>query len=147
MMFILGYPPVKCVNEKSLDSLINELVQNDYYIYQLNGENIYDSKTFYNICIDVLPTDPPLAKKDSPNFDAFSDSIRGGISEQESDKVAVIWTKAQNIANNNLNDLFRIIQIFYDISTSLSEDYFDRTIDLLIFLVDNGQNFPVFDGE
>ncbi len=82
MMFILGYPPVKCVNEKSLDSLINELVQNDYYIYQLNGENIYDSKTFYNICIDVLPTDPPLAKKDSPNFDAFSDSIRGGISEQ-----------------------------------------------------------------
>jgi len=72
--------------------------------------------------------------------------FEGGF-QRESDKVAVIWTKAQNIANNNLNDLFRIIQIFYDISTSLNEDYFDITIDLLIFLVDNGQNFPVFDGE
>jgi len=109
---MLGYPPVKCVNENNLDSLISELVQNEYSIYQLNGEEIYDLKTFYNQCIEILPQNPPLTKGSSVNLDAFMDSIWEGISEQESDKIAIIWTKTENIAKHNLSDLLKIRSYF-----------------------------------
>jgi hypothetical protein len=145
---MLGYPPVKCVNENNLDSLISELVQNEYSIYQLNGEEIYDLKTFYNQCIEILPQNPPLTKGSSVNLDAFMDSIWEGISEQESDKIAIIWTKTENIAKHNLSDLLKITQIFYDISTTLNKDYgLDRTINFLIFLVITERNFADISGK
>jgi hypothetical protein len=129
------------ISENKHELLINNLVENGFKVYTLNGKNISNVHNFFQEAIKVLPQNPPL--KGRTNLDAFADSIWGGMDEVGYDKVAIIWEKSNYIINKSPNDLSKIIQCFEELSDSFKtvEYGLDKPIILKVFLLGSGDAF------
>lgn len=129
------------ISENKQELLINNLNEKGFKVYTLDGRNISNVYNFFKEAIKVLPQDPPLFGR--TNFDAFVDSIWGGVDEAGYDKVAIMWEKSNNIINKSPNDLNRIVRCFEELAESFktSEYGLDKPITLKVFLFGNGDAF------
>ena len=84
----------------------------------------------------MLPQDPPLSGG-SPHQDAFIDSISGAFYDVDTDKVAVIWYDADNIANYSSEDAVEVVSLFQSVARRLSTTEFglEKPIDFRLILV------------
>lgn len=134
---------VNLINEKYIDELLLNLSEQGYEVLKIDGENIYDAKTFFRTVKEILPFDPPISGK--VNWDAFSDSLWEGIMNLGNQKVAIVWTKVDNMLEHGLAGLIDAIRSLIDVSTSLYNDVEDtERVSLIIFLIGKGNNFPAY---
>lgn len=122
----LSFSTISCINKKSITELKKHLRENGYHIYEIDGTEIINAKTFFAEIVKVLPQNPPLSGRE--NYDAFTDSVWEGIVDLELDKVAILWTDVNNILNGGLEDLLKIVRSLFD----LEDDLLD---------IKNGQRF------
>ncbi|MCX7748961.1 MAG: barstar family protein [Clostridia bacterium] len=134
---------INLINENNLNELLIDLSSQDFEVLEIDGDCIYDSKTFFKAVKDSLPFDPPISGK--VNWDAFSDSLWEGIMNLENQKVAIVWTKAENMLNYGLGGLIDAIRALTDVSTSLYNDAENdkERVTLTIFLIGKGNNFSL----
>lgn len=131
------------VNEENINGLLIDLSKQGYKVMEIDGRDIFDSKTFFNEVKDTLPFDPPIGRM--VNWDAFSDSLWEGICNLGSEKVAIVWTEVHNMLKYGLLDLIKSVQCLTDVATSLYNDTDEvERVSLILFLVGEGSNFPVY---
>lgn len=138
---MINFKPISYINEKSSNHLRQVFMENDYYIYEIDGNRIIDIASFINKIIDILPQDPPL--NGNPNLDAFADSLWGGIDKERIEKVAILWKDANKIIDNCLADFRQIIECLEDLSENLSNIEYrnDKPVNLLIVILGDGSGF------
>jgi hypothetical protein len=125
----------------SLQRLEHELRSHKYCIYELNGHDIQDAHSFFHKIKEILPLDPPLSG--NVHWDAFRDSVRGGIDRLCESKVAVVWTSVENMLGQGLADLCLATQYFGEVSSDVlvSTKGTEQPVRLITFLVGVGNNF------
>ncbi len=138
---------LSCVSAQSLDALETVLREMDYKIFEINGSRIEDAETFFLIATDVLPLDPPLTLGGRVNWDALSDSMWGGLDRLGEPRVAIVWTRAERMLDHGLSDLLIASYCFRDVAISVHDPQtgISTIVDLLIFLVGEGNNFKALE--
>lgn len=132
------------LNEKVIDKLKEYLIQQGFEIYELNGKKINDAKSFFKAIINILPLDPPLSE--SVNYDAFVDSVWGGLDELGKERVALIWNNSDNMLLIDYDNFTKICKCFSDLEMHLKTTEFglEKPISFLIFMMGNGEKFNSF---
>ncbi|MBP0723837.1 barstar family protein [Bacillus sp. RG28] len=89
----------------------------------------------------LLPK-PPLRR--NVHYDAFNDSLWGGLSEISSEKVALIWTDFNKLLDEGFNDFLQISECIYKIAEDLTHTEYgiDHEVKFKVFLLGEGKNFP-----
>lgn len=144
MIMNLHFPLIRTINKISESKLIEILDDENFYIIKLNGQEIYNEATFFKEIVNQsIPLDPPL--NGDVHYTAFNDSFWGGLSEIPSEKVALIWTNFNKMLDKSLNDFLQISQCMHEIAENLThlEYGIDHKVDLKVFLIGEGANFPV----
>lgn len=138
-------PTINFINIESIEILRTSLKKNGFRIFQLDGEDIVDAESFFKKIVRVVPQDPPLSGK--CNWDAFTDSLWGGLDELAEENVAFIWTKAENMFEHGIPDLFTALDCFKELALSVANQEYgiSKPVRLLIFLVGKGKNFKLFE--
>lgn len=138
-------PTINFVRRESLEILRASLKKKGFRIFQMDGDNVKDAKSFFKKIVNVFPQDPPLSGK--CNWDAFTDSLWGGLDEIAQERVAFIWTRVEEMFEYGIPDLFTALDCFKELGSSVSnQDYgISKPVQLLIFLVGNGKNFKLFE--
>lgn len=136
---------INFVSQESLEILITSLKKKGYHILKMDGENVKDAKSFFKEIVNVFPQDPPLSGQ--CNWDAFTDSLWGGLDEIAQERVAFIWTKVEEMFEYGIPDLFTALDCFKELASSVSnlEYGISKPVKLLIFLVGSGKNFRLFE--
>ena len=139
---------INFINQENLEDLQFYLKQNHFQIFEINGATVKDQETFFIEVIKKLPQDPDLAPPPVGNcsWDAFSDSLIGGLANRESKDVAIVWTQVENILECGLPDFTIALSCFEQtILTVAHAKYgFPHRMRLLIFLIGKGCNFRPF---
>ncbi|OOM15882.1 barstar family protein [Clostridium saccharobutylicum] len=138
---MINFKSISYINEKKSDYLKQKFIENNYCIYEINGNRIVNIASFINEVINILPQDPPL--NGNPNLDAFADSLWGGIDKEGIEKVVILWKGVNKIIDNCLMDFHQIIECLEDLLQNLSniEYMSDKPTNLLIVLLGNGSEF------
>lgn len=132
---------VNFVDEVYLSELKDNLHQQGYFIYEINGKEIIDAQSFFLEIKTKLPQDPALSGK--VHWDAFIDSVWAGLEELGKNKVAFIWTHAENMLKQGLPDLILAVECLKNLSSDLSDAKtgIPNPTHLITFLVGKGDNF------
>lgn len=135
---------VNLVNQKSLDDLKCFLHQNDFRIFELDGETVKDKASFFTKAGEQLPHEPGLVAQSS--WDAMVDTIGGGLAKLGDKRVAFVWTKAEKMIERGLPDLLIAVDCFQQLSSDVAttKHGFPHPMLLRIFLVGEGDNFKPF---
>ena len=132
---------VNWVSQSSLKSSRRFLEQNGFRVFELDGQNVRDAQSFFDESLKLFPFDPPLSGR--LHWDAFQDSLWGGLADLGERHVAIVWTKAERMFESGLPDLFIVVDIIQNIASEIgtTEYGLSRPIDLVTFLVGEGDNF------
>jgi hypothetical protein len=87
-------PGIHELHGESLAAVVDRL--DGWTVYVL-PEGIVDKRSLIRGVRDTVPLDPPLSGDD--NWDAFLDSLRGGIEEAPGDRIAIVWPGARRFAD------------------------------------------------
>lgn len=144
----MTYNPICYLTQKKHSDLLHYLSTNDFRVYELDGENIFDRNTFNKAICEKLPQDPPLYPEYRLNLDGFIDSVSGGLlhSENEDDSypdhVAIVWNRADKMMKHSKKDFELIIECFQDIIDRVSfiEHGPLKPVKLLVFLLEEGND-------
>jgi hypothetical protein len=138
-------PTINFVRQESLEILRDSLGKKGFRVFQMDGTDVKDARSFFKKIVNVFPQDPPLSGK--CNWDAFTDSLWGGLDELAQERVAFIWTRVEKMFEFGIPDLFTAIECFKDVASSVSNPEYgiSKPVELYIFLVGNGQNFKLFE--
>jgi len=134
---------ITCIDVECLPKLRQMLDSEGFHVVQLDGEYISDACTFYEQATRILPLDPPIVG--AVNWDAFVDSVWGGLDDLGEQKVAVVWTRAENMLRGGLQDLLEIVLSFQHLASLIStrEYGIQHPVRLLVLLVGKGDNFRI----
>jgi len=133
---------INFVNQSNIEHLRSELHNRGYRIFELDGKNVCDKKSFLMQAATDLPQPPELIAYD--NWDAFNDNLGFSLSQSNEIKVAFVWSDAQMMLKGGLPALVVALDIFMSLSRDLAHGGhgFPTSINLTIFLVGVGDNFP-----
>src|SRR6266404_6912964 len=132
---------INCVSQEALARLRSFLNDNGFSIFELDGTKIDDAPSFFIESAKKLPQDPSLSG--NVNWDAFIDSIWGGLAELGKERVAFIWTNDQRMLEHGLKDLLTANGCLEHIASTMNTTKYgiSRPVKLLVFLVGEGNNF------
>jgi hypothetical protein len=99
-----------------VDKQKRELANQGWRVFIL-PTGIKDRKSFFNGVRTVLPLDPPIVSDRS--WDALSDSLWEGLHNLDSDKIAIIWPGAEEMANAQKEDFEIAASVLSDVSELL----------------------------
>jgi len=138
--------PISCMDQAQALELTARLRTEGVVVYELDGSMVRDAVTFLAAARERLPLDPP-STNDRPNWDAFSDSLFGGIDLQgeatASTSFVVMWTHVENMLEGGLPDLLQVVSVFEQVSRQLRSPVDDEPRrSLSLVLVGEGRNFP-----
>ena len=110
-------------------------------IFELDGQRITDFPSFFSQARSSLPQDPPLGPY--PQWDAFSDSLWGGLLALNSALAVVIWRDVDRMFEGGIPDLFIALECFQDVARGIAQKAPGSTDDLSlnVFLLGKGANF------
>jgi hypothetical protein len=136
---------VNCINTSCLSEVREFLRQNGFHLFELDGEQVRDAASFFHAVVRSLPLDPPLSG--SVNWDAFIDSVWGGLDDLGEERVALVWIAAERMLEKGLPDLLIAVDCFQQLAASVRAP--DTGIStpalMLVFLIGDGENFKQFD--
>lgn len=101
------------VNIEERSDLIDQLTTLGIPYFVLDGRNVNDSKTFFAEAARTLPLDPPLLGT-KRNWDAFTDSVFGGLDLLAQSRVVFILDNADRIIEESLMDLITICLVMHE---------------------------------
>ncbi|GJM24301.1 MAG: hypothetical protein DHS20C16_07160 [Phycisphaerae bacterium] len=70
--------------------------------FTIDGLRATDKRSFIESVKSVIPMDPPLAGNN--HWDAFSDSLFGGVSELATKQVVIVWRNSNTMAQQSSED-------------------------------------------
>ncbi|WP_251862290.1 barstar family protein [Clostridium sp. Marseille-Q2269] len=123
---------------------IRQIEDMDYKIYYINGERISTIDELF-VCIkDRLPLDPPLSG--NVNFDAFVDSLWGGLDNQDYEKIVIFWQYPNELMKQDKKRFEKLIQCINEVAKELLLEQYgvDNPIILKTFLFGKGAMFSKF---
>ena len=122
---------------------MSDLRNRDYRIFDLDGGEIHDKNSFFLQAAKDLPQPHGLIAEN--NWDALSDNLWWSLSEITETQVAIVWSNAHRMLNGGLPDLLVAVSCFEQLAKSVAttEHGFSHPVTLHIFLVGEGDNFPV----
>ncbi len=135
---------INCVNFQSVSKVKSFLSQRGFYIFELDGEHVKDAQSFFREAVNLFPQDPQLSG--SVNWDAFLDSLWGGLDKLGKGRVAFIWTKVEKMLVHGLPDLLVAVECFSQLASDVNNTETGITcrVELLVFLIGEGDNFKPF---
>lgn len=135
---------VNCINQESLPGLRQFLARHDFHVIELDGVGVVDGATFLARAAEVLPLDPPLASRD--NWDAFSDSVWGGLEQLAKERVALIWTSVEEMLKRGLQDLLISVTCLQQVAAEVATARYgiSHPVVFVVFLAGKGDNFKPF---
>lgn len=139
-MSIISY-----VDFRSFDSLNQSLDQNGFRIFQLQG--VKDAPSLFAEIKRKLPLDPGLSGK--IHWDAFADSLTGGLFELGNKRVAILWLGTNHMAERVPTDFQIAVSCFAQVAKNVANPTsgeVDRVL-LLLFLIGEGVSFRPFMAE
>ncbi len=100
---------------------LNEVIEGAklaaWLVFELDGRKIADRNSFFDCARANLPMDPPLFSNRS--WDAFSDSLWGGIDALPESKILIVWRKANTMASASCSDFEIAKGILLELANSL----------------------------
>ena len=135
----VNFSVVSCVSVQYLDELRGSLQHDNYRVFELDGKTIEDPESFFQEVKRVLPLDPPL----SGSWDAFADSLWGGIDKLASPRIAIIWKDSERMVGAALSDFLTAIDCLLQVARNVATQEFGVSVPtkLLVFLMGNGVSY------
>ena len=123
---------------QSRDSeIITALPERGYTVYQLS--DAVDYKSFFSSGARVFPLDPPIGELTS--WDAFSDSLWYGLNNSGHRRIAICWTDAGVMLQNDPAQFDVATQCLADVADQLHSDPESHVERLIILLFGDGPAF------
>lgn len=115
--------------------LLAQLAGYEWYVYPI-PEGIVDRATFMRIVSDVLPLCPTLIG--GLNWDAWSDSIWGGLDQLGAPKVAVVFPDLRKFRRQQPDNYEIAMGVLQDLVSGLENPCLTRgrPVQLAVFLAD-----------
>lgn len=139
--FLSGFV-FRCVSQNSLPLLRQRLLRLGFQLYELNGSEIHDKWSLFDVMRRDVPAviHGPLVK---PIWDGLADDLWEGLSNQPSDRVAILWLAADRMLETNLPLLVQTIECVCGIAEELARPVEGgHAVLLRVFLLGEGPNFP-----
>ena len=133
------FPVLSWINISALIDLRSTLQRESYELLEIDDGNIEDADSFFQAIRDTLPLDPPLSGV--VNWDAFCDSVWGGLYELGEPRVAIMWTRVERMFAHGLPDLLAVVNCFRDVAIGVNNPNYGPIIELHVFLLGEGDNF------
>ena len=137
--------PVSYIAASSVQHLSRLLKEHGFYAIELDGDNIIDSESYFrSIIVTLFPFDPPLIYSEV-NWDAYLDSLRGGIhviAEKET-HVAIVWKNAEKMMEYDPSGFQSVLECFERVISDIGTEAFGlkTPMELRIFMTGNGPKF------
>lgn len=131
------------VDERFLEEIRTTLKANGFVLYEIDGTGVTDTESLFHQLIAVLPMDPPVH---TAHWDAFIDSVWEGFAklaeEQDVTRIALIWTKVENMLAGGLSDLLDAVIVFTHLAGELiPQAGLKNRVEFVVFLAGSGPNF------
>jgi hypothetical protein len=134
-----AFGPVNCVAQVDLARLREVLRRHGFAVIDLDGKAVRDKATLLAQAEFDLP---PVEGMRPGNWDALADYLWNGLYESGEERVALVWTDADQIVHGDLQDLLDGLRVLTSVADSIREGVsFPQRTTLLIFLVGEGPEF------
>lgn len=133
-------PNVSLALEDQISDVRSALTAAEFKVYRLSG--ITSVEDFFLHVRDDLPMAPPISGQ--VHWDAFSDSLWGGLDETGDERIAIFWENADQLLMKDSESFQIAIEIFSHVASSLANPQFnaDKLPLLKIFMFGAGSEFP-----
>lgn len=135
--------PLTCVNQASWAALDEALGRWGHRVFFLSGDQVTDKQSL----LAQVERDLPMPAGLHPhNWDALADCLWGGLAEVSSERVAIVWTHAQTLLEADLQTFLTAVGIFTSLARQVltTEHGFPHIMELNVFLIGTGSNFPAY---
>lgn len=124
--------------------VVRHIEDMDYKIYYIDGKKASTIEELFVWIKERLPLDPQLSE--SVNFDAFVDSLWGGLDNQDYERVAIVWKYPNELIKQDKNIFEKLVQCINQVAKELllEECGGDKLITLKTFLFGKGSMFSKF---
>ncbi len=109
-------PLISWIAQADYPTIQRLLLTQRFNIAVLDGSTIVDGPSFIAQAGRDLPLDPPVL---TPHWDAFPDSLYGGIIAAEIDKFALVWLAADVLLDHDPETFVNALQSFTDVAHDL----------------------------
>jgi hypothetical protein len=139
-----AFAPVTCVAQVDLAQLEEALAGYGFAVIGLDGKLVRDKATLLAQAEADLP---PVEGMRPGNWDALADYLGNGLAELGEERVALVWTDADQIVQGDLQDLLDGLRVLTGVADAVrAGEGLPHPIDLMIFLVGDGPGFRRFAG-
>jgi len=123
-----------------LDGLLLAL-DGDVDVLRVDGTTIVDRSTL----AAQFASDLGFSASSTPSWDGLSDSIRSVLVPLTARRAVIVWTHADRLARNSLNDLLTAVIVFSDLARAVSTTAtgFPRALRLEVVLLGEGEGFDL----
>lgn len=134
-----GFALVNCIAAADRDDLASRLAAYGFVSITLYGARVHDKESF----LGQAAIDLPCGDLQPHNWDALADVGWNVLYDLQADRVALVWTDAQNMVNGDLQDFLDAVRVLTDVSRSVLQGSggFPRRTAFLLFLVGEGPQF------
>jgi len=134
------FAPVTCVAQVDLAELEEVLRGFGFAVLTLNGKGVRDKATLLAQAEADLP---PVEGMRPGNWDALADYFWNGLLALGEERVALVWTDADQILQGNLQDLLDALRVLGGVADAVREGGgLPRPTTVLIFLLGAAPGFP-----
>lgn len=98
-----------------------------FTLTNLSGEVIVGKKSFFDAVMHSFPLDPPIIPANSRYiWDAFQDSIRGGLLKLDEELIDIVWDDIDSVAKLSVPTVIEGVRFFLDAIDKFREYYWGK---------------------
>jgi len=134
---------VNLVSQASQERLMRTLEGWGERVFVLDGSVVHDGETF----LAQAARDLSLTQRARYHWAGFPDDLWGWLLKVEDHDVSIVWAHADRMLNGGLADLLLAVECVSGVARQVydpSESGFPREMNLRLFLLGEGANFPEF---
>jgi hypothetical protein len=106
------------VSRRLVDTICAELAAQGFTLFAIDKPS--DTSGFFSLVKSAFPLDPPISGR--IHWDAFDDSLWGGLDEVESGKVALVVRDAVSFRTSNYEDFQLAIEIIERVASEVQQE-------------------------
>ena len=115
-------PGLVTIAPAEADEIQREARQQGIPLYVISTGGRAGKKVFFEAVRDALPLDPPMDRiPEICNWDALSDSLRGGIDSLDEDHIVILWPDSSPFSRLAPHELETALFTLAEVADSLSD--------------------------
>ena len=130
------YAVTTYVNQADLDQLLARFEGSDYRVFVLHGDAVASKAALFAQAEKDLPL--PEDYRRIHNWSSFEDCLWNMVFNFDEERMAFIWTHVEQMLVSGLEDFTTAA----DVLITLARRVYEKQIDLSVFFVGEGANFP-----